>query len=165
MAGPSPDIDDLDVAGLRRLLLQVLEENAALRAEVAALREEVRRLKGLKGPPAIKPSKPSGMDKATEAKPRGRNKRRRGPKNARLTVDEVQVLRAEVPPGSRFKGYEDFVVQDLVIRPRVIRYRRERWLTPEGTTVVAPLPPGTLGHFGPSCAASCSRCITRGRAR
>jgi hypothetical protein len=149
MAGPSPDIDDLDVAGLRRLLLQVLEENAALRAEVAALREEVRRLKGLKGPPAIKPSKPSGMDKATEAKPRGRNKRRRGPKNARLTVDEVQVLRAEVPPGSRFKGYEDFVVQDLVIRPRVIRYRRERWLTPEGTTVVAPLPPGTLGHFGP----------------
>lgn len=149
MAGPTPDIDDLDVAGLRRLLLQVLEENAALRAEVAALREEVRRLKGLKGPPAIKPSKPSGMDKATEAKPRERNKRRRGPKNARLTVDEVQVVRAEVPPGSRFKGYEDFVVQDLVIRPRVIRYRRERWLTPEGMTVVAPLPPGTLGHFGP----------------
>jgi Transposase IS66 family len=149
MAGPTPDIDGLDVAGLRRLLLQVLEENAALRAEVAALREEVRRLKGLKGPPAIKPSKPSGMDKATEAKPRGRNKRRRGAKNARLTVDEVQVVRAEVPPGSRFKGYEDFVVQDLVIRPRVIRYRRERWLTPGGMTVVAPLPPGTLGHFGP----------------
>jgi hypothetical protein len=115
---------------------------------VAALREENRRLKGLKGPPALKPSKPSGMEKATEAKP-GRNKRRRGPKNARLTVEEVQVLRAEVPAGSRFKGYEDFVVQDLVVRPRVIRYRRERWLTPQGATVVAALPPGTAGHFGP----------------
>ena len=145
-----PDIDSLDVAGLRSLLLQLLEEKAALRAEVAALREENRRLKGLKGPPALKPSKPSGMEKATEAKPREGGKRRRGPKNARLTVDEVQILRAAVPAGSRFKGYEDFVVQDLVIRPRVIRYRRERWLTPEGATVVAPLPPGLgLGHFGP----------------
>lgn len=149
MAGAPPDIDDLNLAGLRSLLLQVLEENAALRAEVLALRDEVRRLKGLKGPPALKPSKPSGMDKASAAKPRGRSERRRGPKNARLTVDEVQVVRAAVPPGSRFKGYEDVVVQDLVIRPRVIRYRRERWLTPEGVTVVAPLPPGTQGHFGP----------------
>jgi hypothetical protein len=141
-------MDDLDGAGLRSLLLQVLEENAALRAEVAALREEIRRLKGLKGPPALKPSKPSGMEKATEAKPGGRSKRRRGPKNTRLTVDEVRVLKAEVPRGSRFKGYEDFVVQELVVRPWVIRYRRERWLTPEGATVVAPLPPGIAGHFG-----------------
>lgn len=129
--------------------MQVLEENAALRAEVAALREENRRLKGLKGPPALKPSKPSGMEKATEAKPGGRSKRRRGPKSARLAVDEVRILRPEVPPGSRFKGYEDFVVQELMVRPWVIRYRRERWLTPQGATVVAPLPPGTLGHFGP----------------
>jgi Transposase IS66 family len=147
MTGSTPDIDELDVAGLRRLLLQVLEENAALRAEVAALREENRRLKGLKGPPALKPSKPSGMEKATAAKPRKRGWR--GPKTPRVAVDEV-VLRTAAPAGSRFKGYEDFVVQDLVIRPRVIRYRRERWLTPEGATLVAPLPPELgLGHFGP----------------
>ena len=141
------DIDKLDNEGLRSLLLQVLQENAALRAEVAGLREENRRLKGLKGPPAIKPSKPSGMDKATAAKPR--NPGRRGPKSPRVAVDEV-VLPAEVPPGSRFKGYEDFVVQELVVEPRVTRYSRERWLTPAGATVVAPLPPGLgPGHFGP----------------
>lgn len=142
-------MDDLDAAGLRRLLLQVLEENAALRAEVAALREENRRLKGLKGPPGLKPSKPSGMEKASEAKPGGPSKRRRGPKNARLAVDEVRVVPAEVPAGSRFKGYEDFVVQEVMVRPWVVRYRRERWLTPQGATVVAPLPAGVAGHFGP----------------
>jgi hypothetical protein len=62
---------------------------------------------------------------------------------------ETQVLRVEVPPGSQFKGYEAYQVQDLEIRARVVRYRRERWLTPEGQTIVAPLPPGTRGHFGP----------------
>jgi hypothetical protein len=62
---------------------------------------------------------------------------------------EDQVIAAPVPPGSRFKGYADFVVQDLVLRARCIRYRRERWLTPDGQLIVAPLPSGVDGHFGP----------------
>ena len=99
--------------------MKLLEEDAALRAEVAALRAEVRRLKGVKGPPSLKPS---GMEKTTEPRPRrGSGERRRGRKNARLAVDEVRILEAEVPAGSRFKGYEDFWVEELVLEPRVIR--------------------------------------------
>ncbi|HET6522247.1 MAG TPA: transposase, partial [Geminicoccaceae bacterium] len=33
--------------------------------------------------------------------------------------------------------------------PHVVRLRRERWLTPDGRTVVAPLPADVAGHFGP----------------
>ena len=41
------------------------------------------------------------------------------------------------------------MVQDLRLEGRVIRYRRERWLTPAGKLLVAPLPAGLRGHFGP----------------
>jgi hypothetical protein len=53
------------------------------------------------------------------------------------------------PAPAQAGGYESYVVQELEIRPRVIRYRRARWLTPAGRTVVAPLPAGISGHFGP----------------
>jgi hypothetical protein len=66
----------------------------------------------------------------------------------RVAVED-RILAATVPPGSRFNGYADFVVQDLVLRVRCIRYRRERWLTPDGQLIVAPLPGGVDGHFGP----------------
>ena len=152
MTESPPDIDDLDITSLKALVLELLEdqaalraENAVLRAENAVLREEIRRLKGLSGPPDIKPS---GMD--GEARSRGKagraaNKARRRAKKGRVAIDERRVVAAEAPAGSRFKGYEDYLVQDLVCRPYNVLLRRERWLTPEGAYVVAPLPAGTRG--------------------
>ena len=120
MAGSPPDIEALDPEGLKGLCLQLLEGIAALRAENAALREEIARLKGLKGRPKIKPS---GMAEGADPKPGGgkRQRRGRGGKLSRLTIDEERVVKAEVPAGSRFKGYQDYVVQDLMLRPHVVR--------------------------------------------
>src|SRR5476651_2738744 len=148
MTRSPPDVDRIDTDELRRLLIEALGKVAGLTAENAALREEIARLKGLKGRPSIKPS---GMEQASEPKPpTGGGKRRgRGSKQIRRVAIEDRVLTAEVPAGSRFKGHESFLIQDLVLRPVAIRYRRERWVTPDGRTVVAPLPPGIDGHFGP----------------
>jgi hypothetical protein len=151
MAGSPLDIDDLDVASLKVLVMELLEELAAIRAENAALREENRRLKGLNGPPALGPS---GMDQKARSRAgakagRAADKARRGAKKGRVSIDERRVVKADAPAGSRFKGYEDYLVQDLHCRPHTVLLRRERWVTPEGAWVVAPLPAGTRGHFGP----------------
>ncbi len=60
MAESPLDIDALDITALKALILELLEQGVARDGENAALREDIRRLKGLKGPPDIKPS---GMDK------------------------------------------------------------------------------------------------------
>src|SRR5215208_4867771 len=144
MASPG-DLDALSPTELKALVVELLGKVAALEQTVAAQREEIARLKGLKGRPVLKPS---GMEKASEPKPPGSPKGRRGPVRPRVAVED-QVIAAPVPPGSRFKGYDNFVVQDLVLRARCIRYRRERWVTPAGQLIVAPLPSGVDGHFGP----------------
>jgi hypothetical protein len=41
------------------------------------------------------------------------------------------------------------MVQDFVISVQATRYQRERWVTPDGRTILAPLPDGIEGHFGP----------------
>ena len=58
-----------------------------------------------------------------------------------------------MPEGSRFKGYADFDVQELVIKSERVRYRLEKWLTPEGKLITAKLPTEADvegGHFGSS---------------
>ena len=147
-----PDIDGLSEQDLKTLVIALLGKVAALEEKVAAQAEEIARLKGLKGRPDIKPpKKPSGMDKATEKRRERawREQRRRGAKTPSVPVEERVIVAAAIPPGARFKGYESFTVQDLKIEARVVCYRRERWLMPDGRTVVAPLPSGIADHFGP----------------
>ena len=153
MATPSqiPDIDHLSDRELKALVIALLGKVAALEEKVAAQAEEIARLKGLKGKPNIKPSKPSGMEKETENRARRewREKRRRGAKPPPVATEERVIAALDIPPGSRFKGYELFTVQDLRIEAQTVCYRRERWLTPDGRTVIAPLPAGIGDHFGP----------------
>jgi hypothetical protein len=130
------------------LLVELFGKVTALEKIVGEQREEIARLKGLKGRPAIKPS---GMDKATQPATSAKQgkPRRRGQVTPRVSIGEIVVKAAAVPEGSCFKGHEPFLVQDLVISASATRYQRERWITPEGGTILAPLPAGVDNHFGP----------------
>ena len=72
-----------------------------------------------------------------------------------IGVTREVTLQAEVPPGSRFKGYKTVVRRELVLVAEVVRYKRERWLTPEGQTIIAPLPAGIAGGYGPGVRRFC----------
>jgi len=149
MSSPD-DLDRLSPGELKGLVVQQWEQIVELQRLVAALRDEIARLKGGPGRPNIKPS---GMEKATEPKPPGSSgdkKRRRGSTRSRLTIDEDRIVKVAAPPcGSRFEGYTSFVVQDLAIHAHVVNFRRERWQGPDGEMMTAPLPAGIDGHFGP----------------
>jgi len=150
MAIPLPEIPDADRTPL---VVQLLEVIGQQQQTIQQLRDEIALLKGQKPRPTIQPST---LERAPPRPPEPGRKRPgsdKRPKTQQLAItDEVVVPRPDVPPGSAFKGYEDFVVQDLVLRPRVTRYRRERWRAPDGRTLVAALPPGVVPgrHFGPT---------------
>ena len=143
----------LDIIALQQRRIQQLEDQVCIQQErIEQLEDEITRLKGLKSRPRIAPSaleRPPRPPRDPNAKRPGSAKRS---KTAELTVTTEEVVPLlEKPAGSIFKGYEDFVVQDLVLEPRVIRYRRERWLTPDGQSLVAPLPADVIPgrHYGP----------------
>ena len=137
---------------LQTALVHAFELIAIMKQEILELREEIAHLKGHKGRPKIKPS---GLDKGTDSSrpsypdrkgKRGNGKRK---KTSELTVEKERIIPAKVPPGSKFKGYQDYIVQDLVFHKQITRIRRERWITPDGTHVVAEMPKDVIGHFGP----------------
>ena len=147
------DLVGVLVAEVRRLRSSAEAQQAtivALRAENQALRDEVARLKGL---PPRPPSRPSGMEQATQPGTAGKDGKRpklpRGVKRDAQAITAERVLKVAVPAGSRFKGYEDILVRDLHVSAEVIRYRRERWVLPSGETVLAALPAGIVGGFRP----------------
>jgi Transposase IS66 family len=127
-----------------------------LEATVQELRDEIAILKGQKPRPDIKPSRleadqPKPKPPAGSKRP-GSAKR---PKTDELHIDHEVPLHPEgLPVGATLKGYEPYVVQDILIKNDNTRYLRARYVLPDGSSVLAPFPAGVLpvegGHFGPN---------------
>lgn len=141
-----------------KALLDVIDRQQGmiddLAKDIEILKEEIKRLKGHKGKPRIKPSQ-MNKDKSND-KNSSNSKKRAGSekrdKNAKLTIHEEKIISPEyISDGSRFKGYQNYIVQDLVIHAKNTRYRLERWQFPDGSYHVASLPIEIAGyHFGPT---------------
>ncbi len=135
-----------------RQLCELAEANAELRQKVQSLSDEIKVLKNLPKRPQLKPSGMHDKTRAKVSKKSGKAKKKpvRGPKKFSDKAQRVEVVvkAQNVPEGSRLIGYRDYRVQDLVLCPMLIRYRRERWQTPSGRRITAPLPEHVKGHFG-----------------
>lgn len=149
MAVKIPKIDEIPIEEQIPLVLMLLESLNALAEENKALRDEIAILKGEKARPKIKPSSLEGRGSnnsdSSEKRP-GSAKRK---KTKTLEIHEtIKVPPENLPSGSIFKGYNDFVVQGIEIKPLNTRYRLERWESPDGQTFTGKLPPELNGtHF------------------
>jgi hypothetical protein len=69
-----------------------------------------------------------------------------------VRVDRDQICpvnRALLPPDATFVGYDDVVVQELVVQTDNVRYRREVWISPTQGRFCGSLPADVQGEFGP----------------
>src|SRR3954453_3962863 len=151
-----PPIPDAERTPLVQCLLALLDTQQQriqqMEETVQQLRDEIAVLQGQQPRPTIAPSRLETPPK----EPPGPGGKRPGsakrPKNASFLASvEVKIPFPAPPPGSVSHGYEEYFVQELVLHGQVTRYLRERILTPEGHTLLAPLPDDVLPgrHFGP----------------
>ncbi|MCP4268249.1 MAG: transposase [Candidatus Brocadiaceae bacterium] len=156
-----PDIPEQDqtpvVKALLGLVEELIERVQQQDDEIALLKDEVNILKGEKKRPIFKGSK---LDKNTEPdtddssgviskKRPGSSKKK---KTQKLVIHEDKVIKPDdpIPPGSRFKGYRNFVVQDLKIDSHNTCYWLEHWVTPQNKSMTGQLPKVLSNrHFGP----------------
>jgi len=153
-----PGIQDDRTRALIVRLLNLLEDQAAdlrtAQEEIQRLRDEITRLKGEQGKPDIKPNtKPPATDHSSERERRQDVERVKRGKRATITINREAVARldpAGLPPDAEFKGYEDVVVQDLIIRTDNVLFHKEVFYSPsQQQSYRAPLPCGYRGEFGP----------------
>ena len=157
-----PSYDEIPLSDHSQTLKLVLEvcqrqqERIALVEEtVAQLKDERAILKGEKPRPKIKPSTLKQDQQAGAGPSRGEKGKAsgagQGKKPKELAIHETQILQPEpLPEGAVFKGYEDYFVQGLRIRRHNTQYRRARYQTPQGETLLGELPVAVRGsHFAP----------------
>jgi hypothetical protein len=160
-----PNIPESQITPVvKRLLVlieQLIEHTQKQQEDIDVLKDEIKVLKGQKKRPTFKASK---LDKSTNVDKKSDNlaendevKKTKKSKETRRNKKNLPIHRSEpikpdnIPEGSRFKGYQDFVVQELVIHNENICYRLERWLTPEGKLITGKLPTSLENrHYGPN---------------
>ena len=160
-------LDDLDLSSIAdertrtlivRLLNLVEDLSTDLRdaqAEIQRLRDEVNRLKGEQGKPDITPPTPPTPPTNYSSESERHRPVERGKRGKRqpIIIDRAQPLTVDpaiLPLDAEFKGYEEVIVQDIVIGTDNVRFWKEVWYAAStGRSYRAPLPRGYHGEFGP----------------
>lgn len=132
---------------------QLMEQIRLQNELIQAIKDENAQLKGEKPKPKISPSK---LEKNPKKKTDPKDKKGKRPGSAKRSKkkdlpihQEVVVQPENIPEGSRFKGYNDYIVQDLIIQPNNIRFRLACWQSPTGEYLVGQLPEdASQNHFG-----------------
>jgi hypothetical protein len=142
------------VIKLLNLVENLMHTNQQLREENQQLRDEVNRLKGEKGKPDFKAkSKEEASQVSSEPERKTAKPHHKSAKQAKIVISREEVLKVDhtkLPPDATFKGHEEVVVQDLILKTENVRFLKEKYYSAtEHKTYLAEVPPGYEGQFGP----------------
>ncbi len=152
-------IQDENIRELIRQLLNLVEKLSTdlreAQAEIQRLRDEINRLKGEQGKPKTKGNtpKPPSSNHSSEKERRKSRQRHKSNKKNEITIHQEEIVEVDhsvLPKDARFKGYEDVVVQDILLRPNNIEFHKQKYYSSRThQTYLAELPSGYEGQFGP----------------
>jgi hypothetical protein len=143
------------VSGLLNLIETLTADLRAAQGETHRLRDELNRRKGEQGKPQVKATTPPTPppDHSSEQERRQPREHVKRAKNATIAIDREQTVPldpATLPPDAEFKGYEDVIVQDVVLHTDNVCFHKAKYYAAStGETYLAPLPGGYSGEFGP----------------
>ena len=139
-------LDDLDLNAIQdenaQELIRRAEPDRAVVGRSArgagrelTLRDEINRLKGEQGKPKIKSNTPKApsADHSSEKERRKARQRHKGSKKAAIKINREQVVevdRAWLPADAEFKGYEDVVVQDILLKTDNVCFHKQKYYAP-----------------------------------
>lgn len=127
------------------------EQIAALKKMIDELKDEISRLNNTPKRPKFRKG---GME------PRNRSKKSSDDSNTcnssqtqhnpKKKKEEKRIAPDVIPEGSRFKGYQEFVVQEVELHAKETTYKLEVWEAPDGVIHRGKLPTELDNqHFGP----------------
>jgi hypothetical protein len=144
---------DKNAQELIRQLLNLVEKLSAdlgdAQVEIQRLRDENNRLKGEQGKPKIKGNTP----KPPPVKHSSEKERHKKSKKAEIQIDREQFVEIDptvLPKDAKFKGYEDVVVQDILVKTDNILFHKQKYYSASTRkSYLAEQPRGYEGQFGP----------------
>ena len=129
------------------------EQITAMQKTIEELKDEISRLNNTPKRPKFRSG---GME------PRNRSKKNKpdhlsdacnlpqAQDNPKKETEEKRIPPDNLPKRSRFKGYQDFTVQEIELHVKETTYKLEVWKAPDGTIHRGQLPKELQGqHFGP----------------
>jgi len=145
-----------DVGFLLNGVEQLATENQQLEEQNQKLKDEINRLNGEQGKPDIRPQKKDDGDVSSERERKPKeplNRKKRKKKKDTIKASRVKKCRVDqtsLPSDAIFKDYDSVVIQDIVIKPDNIEFKREVYYSPSlKKRFIAPMPPGYQGEYGP----------------
>lgn len=141
------------VKGLLNFIEQLSSNLCEARTENQRLRDENNRLKSEQGKPEIKGDAETPKDHSSKKERKKPRKRQAKKKTTTIVIDRKEVVRVDqaiLPEDAIFKGYEENVVQDILLKTDNVCFLKEKYYSPSlGRTYLAELPSGYEGQFAP----------------